>query len=337
MSRILVTGGAGFIGSQLGAALDRDGHEVILVDDMSDGHEDNLVVEGRRAGHFHLLDVRRPELAPLLDGVETVFQFAGPSSRPKCQSQPAYAYDNNVGGVANVLELSRRAGVRRVIFSSTSAVYENTKTTPFREDAEIAPDLIYAMTKQAAERLCAGVARTCGLDVIVARFFNVYGEHQDFHRVNPPFVSYLAREALHGRAPLLFNPSPAARDYVNVADVIDCLKLMRVAPKRYAGEAFNICSGQGWSVPQIVALYAQAIGRPIDPVYGDPGAFWDRFPALFEGPLPLERARIAAEVFKHSIGDPAKTRAEFGFEPRVSMEEGLRRLHVFAQAQAQAA
>lgn len=327
MSRILITGGAGFIGSQLGHALDRAGHEVWLIDNMSDGHEDNLTIAGERFGRFVKADVRSPEMAGLLAGVDTVFHFAATSSLPKCQSDPAAAYDNNVTGVLNMLELSRRAGVRRFVFSSTSAVYENTKQTPFSEAAPLAPDLVYAMTKQAAEQACRGFAQTCGMDVVIVRFFNIFGEHQDIHRPMPPFVSYLAREVFLGRRPVLFNASAIRRDYVYVSDVIDCLTRILQAAAVHRGEVFNICTGTGASVPEIVEMFAQISGREIRPDYADPQAFWDKFPALFTGAHPLSRARIEAEVFKESIGDPRKTEQAFGFRATVSMQAGLQRFH----------
>ena len=330
MSRILVTGGAGFIGSQFGHVLDGEGHEVVLVDNMSDGHLDNLVIGGKRFGRFVELDVRAPAMAQMMSGVDTVLHFAGTSSLPKCQANPGEAYDNNVTGVVKLLELARREGVRRFIFASTSAVYENTRESPFREDAEVAPDLVYALTKQAAERACIGFAQTCGMDIAIVRFFNVYGEHQDIHRKMPPFVSYLAREVFFGRRPLLYNASEVRRDYVYVGDVIACLKKLMSSGEHFSGEIFNICSGVGASVPEIVAIYASICGKPIDPDYADPAKFWDKFPELAEGVNALRRSRIEAEVFKQSIGDPRKAEKVLGFKAAMPLDQGLRRFYAYS-------
>lgn len=331
--KVLITGGAGFIGSQLGHALHNAGHKVTLVDDMSDGNEDNLMIDGQRFGEFVLLDVRGPGMEDIMSGHDVVFHFAGTSSLPKCQANPGAAYDNNVTATMKLLELARRQEVRRFIFSSTSAVYENTKETPFSEDAALSPDLVYANTKLAAERACQGLAATTGLDVAVMRFFNVYGEHQDIHRTNPPFLSYLSREVMRDRQPQLFNQTDAARDYVYVGDVIDMLQRVMSSEKHHSGDVYNVCSGSGHSVPDLVALFSRVTGRSIDPDYQDPTQFWDKFPEIFDGAFPLYRERIKNEVWKHSIGDPSKAEADFGFRAGTRLEDGLARLWAHAQTQ----
>jgi UDP-glucose 4-epimerase len=135
----------------------------------------------------------------------------------------------NVAGVGNVLEAARRACVRRVIFSSTSAVYEKTQSERFSESDEIRPDLIYACTKAAAEQLCDAFAVNYGMDIGICRFFNVYGPHQDVTRTSPPFTSYVARELVMNRSPKLFNNSDARRDYVHSDDVVELLTRMMLA------------------------------------------------------------------------------------------------------------
>jgi len=331
--KVLITGGAGFIGSQLGHALHCAGHAVTLVDDMSDGHEDNLTINGETFGDFVFLDVRDPKMAEVMADHDVVFHFAGTSSLPKCQANPGAAYDNNVTATVKLLELARKQGIRRFIFSSTSAVYENTKETPFSEDAALSPDLVYASTKLAAERACQGFAATTGLDAAIMRFFNVYGEHQDIHRTNPPFLSYLSREVVRDRRPVLFNQTDAARDYVYVGDVIDMLRHVMTSETSQKGEVYNVCSGTGHSVPQLVALFSQVTGRQIEPDYQDPTRFWDKFPEIFEGSFPLSRERVKSEVWKHSIGDPSKAEAAFGFRAGASLEDGLARLWEHAQTQ----
>lgn len=178
--KVLITGGAGFIGSQLGYALLKQGYEVTLLDNMMFGHLDNLVIEGKLFGNFVCKDIRDDDLAKYFQGVDTVFHLAGVAALPVCQSKPQFAYDVNVSGTGNVLEYARQAGVRRVVFSSTSAVYELTKNDIQAEDEQPTPNLVYSMTKHAAEELCKSYSQNYGVDIIVTRFFNVYGPHQDF-------------------------------------------------------------------------------------------------------------------------------------------------------------
>ena len=239
--KILITGGAGFIGSQLYSFLKNQGSEVKLLDNMSDGYYDNVTFDGKVTNDLIEEDIRNIDYS-IFNGIDVVIHLAGISALPKCQINPYLAYDNNLSGYANVLEGCRRSSsVRRIIFSSTSAVYENNKEIPFREDTKINPDLIYSCTKQSGEIISKSFSNLYGLDIIVARFFNVYGEHQDIHREMPPFMSYLAKEIYYRRKPVIYNQSEAKRDYIHVSDVIQCLNKMIYSKKKYNAEIFNIC------------------------------------------------------------------------------------------------
>jgi len=329
--KVLITGGAGFVGSQLGQHLHRRGDEVVLLDNMSFGHLDNLVMDGRPFGRFVCADVRGEDLEQYLAGVEVVVHLAGIAALPVCQQRPGEAYDVNTAAVGNVLEAARRAGVRRVLFSSTSAVYENNKSPAFDEAETVQPDLVYASTKAAAELVCDGFARNYGMDIVVCRFFNVYGPHQDVLRTSPPFTSYVARELVCGRTPHLFNQSDVRRDYVYVDDVVDLLVRMMEADGRFAAERFNICSGRGYSVPELYQMFRTASGTDIEPSYGDPERFWDAYPVLFQGNCPLSRERIVKEVYKEAIGKPDKARERFGWTAKVAIEDGIAAVYADAK------
>ena len=326
--KVLITGGAGFVGSQLGQRLAAEGHEVILLDDMSFGHLDNLLMNGRPFGRFVCRDIRDPRTNDLYAGVDCVFHLAGVAALPVCQADPREAYDVNVAGTGAVLEAARRAGVRRVVFSSTSAVYERTKSTPLREDDVIAPDLVYACTKQSAEVLCRAYAANYGLDVVVCRFFNVFGPHQDVLRVSPPFTSYVARELAHDRSPVLFNDrSDVLRDYVHVADVVELLMRVMRDEAQFAADVFNVCSGAGHSVPELYDAFRRVSGKSIDPTFRDPAEFWSRYPMLFDGPRPLSRERVIEEVYKSAIGSNAKARAAFAWRPELDLLGAVRSVY----------
>lgn len=329
--KILITGGAGFVGSQLGQELHRRGVEVTLLDDMSFGHLDNLIFAGETFGEFVVRDIRDPDFENVLEGVDTIFHFAGIAPLPVCQAQPMRAFDVNTGGTANVLECARRAGVRRVIFSSTSAVYECNDTLPHSVDDEVRPNLVYATTKVCAEKVCKGFADNYGMDIIVCRFFNVYGPHQDMKRKSPPFTSYVARELAAGRVPTLFNDSDARRDYVHSSDVTELLVRMWQSERAYGAEIFNVGSGDGYSVPFLYDEFKRISGRDIEPVFADPEGYWDAYPDLFLG-RPLSRGRIRKEVYKDSIADIEKTKAEFDWVPRIGIEEGLRSVYEYVAA-----
>jgi nucleoside-diphosphate-sugar epimerase len=329
--KVLITGGAGFVGSQLGQRLAADGHEVIVLDDMSFGHLDNLLLDGRPFGRFVCRDIRDARMDDLYEGVDCVFHFAGVAALPVCQADPREAYDVNVAGTGAVLEAARRAGVRRVVFSSTSAVYERTKTTPLREGDAIAPDLVYACTKQSAEVLCRAYAANYGLDVVVCRFFNVFGPHQDVLRVSPPFTSYVARELAHDRSPVLFNDrADVLRDYVHVADVVELLVRVMRDQANFAADVFNVCSGVGHSVPELYEAFRSVSGKAIDATFREPAEFWSRYPVLFDGPRPLSRQRVIEEVYKSAIGSNEKARSTFGWRPERDLLAGVHSVYADA-------
>ena len=321
--KVLITGGAGFVGSQVGKHLHQRGDEVVLLDNMSFGHIDNLLLDGRPFARFVCADVRDSDFIKHADGVDAVIHLAGIAALPVCQQQPMEAYAVNTGAVANVLEASRRASVRRVVFSSTSAVYENTKAERLSEDDPIAPDLVYASTKAAAEQACESFSVNYGMDIVTCRFFNVYGPHQDVLRTSPPFTSYVARELVMGRAPRLFNQTDARRDYIHVDDVVELLVRMLESDETFRGDRFNVCSGRGHSVPELYEHFRAISGKEIEPVYGDPEQFWDAYPALFEGSHPLSRERIRKEVFKDAIGNPDKAQERFDWSATKDIREGL--------------
>ena len=152
--KILITGGAGFIGSQLGYSLYQKGHDVILLDNMSYGNKDNLEIEGKTFGTFIEDDIRNKTLFDYTKDVDYIYHFAGIAPLPDCQENPKEAIDNNVSGTANVLEAARINGVKRVIFASTSAVYENHTNYPAKESDDVHPDLIYSICKRQCELLC---------------------------------------------------------------------------------------------------------------------------------------------------------------------------------------
>ena len=167
MAKILITGGAGFLGSQLGYQLHTQGHQVILLDNMSYGRLDNLLINGEFFGEFYGADIRSKKVFEIMNDVDYVFHFAGIAPLPDCQSNPYDAIDTNVAGTVNILDAARFNGVKRVIFSSTSAIYEDNTSFPCTEDDEVSPYLVYPSSKLQSEMLCKSYAKTYGLDVVI--------------------------------------------------------------------------------------------------------------------------------------------------------------------------
>ena len=194
--KVVITGGAGFCGSNLGYMLHNKGYDVLLLDDLSFGHQDNLKVDGKTFGTFKKIDIRTPDLKKYFQGASYVFHLAAISTLPICQSEPGNSIDVNVTGTVNVLEATRMTNVKRVIFASTAGVYENNKKFPCHENDSTDPYLTYTLTKSFCEKLCKSYSKLYGIETCITRYNNVYGPNQDIKRKSPPFVAYLIRELL---------------------------------------------------------------------------------------------------------------------------------------------
>ena len=327
--KVVITGGAGFIGSQLGYKLYKEGYEVTLIDDMSFGYAENLKINGESFGNFTKSDIRSQSIGPLLHNVDCVFHLAAISALPVCQSKPGEAISINVSGTANMLELARRAGVRRFVFASTSAIYENNTNFPCKEDDAVAPSLIYSISKLNGEALCKSFGDLYGMEIAITRYYNVYGPNQDIKRKSPPFVGYVIRELLAERAPLLHSNGKQKRDYVYIDDV-NQLNILCMNHPKAAGEIFNVASGQAYSVNQIYKIIASQLTSSIQPTFRESTLFWDKYPTLFNGKFPLDGERISKEVDKFTLGSTLKTKSLLGWMTNVTIEKGLANTIEFA-------
>lgn len=323
MTKYVITGGAGFIGSLLGLELADEGHEVVWIDDLSFGCQENMMHGDTIAAQFIKADVCETDMRRVFEGADAVFHFAAISALPVCQSQPGRAFDVNVGGTAKVLEACRQVGVPKIVFASTSAIYENNKNFPCREDDDVSPTLVYAQTKLAAERLCRAFVDVYGMNISMTRYYNVYGPHQDVRRKSPPFTAYVIRELLAGRRPVLHSDGKQSRDYVHVEDVNRLNRLCTSHPAA-KGQVFNVASGQSYSVEALYNHIARTIGTDLKPEYRPARAFWDAYPELYNAPFPLSRDRLEAEVNKFSLGSTEKASTLIGWRAEIGIEEGLR-------------
>jgi len=322
--KILVTGGAGFVGSQVSWYFKQLGHEMYLIDNMSYGNLDNLTVDGHEVGHYFIeSDVRDGDLHEYCEGIDVVIHLAGVAPLPDCQMDPMEAYDNNVVGTLNVLEACRQENVKKVIFASTSAIYENCTEVPFVEtDIGSGPDLVYSMSKHACEKICAGFVRNYGMDITMVRFFNVYGPHQDFRRKQPPLMGYIVKCLMNDEKPTFYSDGHQSRDYIYIDDLSRLIHTI-IDSDNTAGEIINACTGKAYSVREIYDMYQKEFEKQIVPSFDDSTKFWDKYPPLFDGEYPLDKARLIKEVNKHSLGSYQLAYDMLGWQPKVSMEQGI--------------
>ncbi|MGH7574986.1 MAG: NAD-dependent epimerase/dehydratase family protein [Longimicrobiales bacterium] len=296
MLRVVVTGVAGFIGSHLADRLLAEGHTVVGIDDLSQG-----VFEQVPSGvEFHRADIRSSDVAAHFEGAAAVFHLAAKNCISDCQHDPVTTMAVNVTGTANVLEAAARAGVQRVVYAESSALYEGVTRFPTPED-EIAPESIYAASKAASREVARAYARWRGLRLTALRYFCVYGPRQDHRRTVAPVMAAFIRSLLGGRRPTIYGTGEKRRDFVYVDDVND-FHMRCLTDVRTYGATYNLGSGVDCSVRGIFDEIRSLLGSDLEPEY-----------AL---ELPGEAERTCADI--------GRARA-LGWEPTVSLREGLRR------------
>jgi UDP-glucose 4-epimerase len=262
--RVVVTGGAGFIGSNLVARLVGLEAVVTVLDDLSSGYAVNL--EPYPSVRFVNGDVRDPEsVAPVIVGADTVFHLAASVGNKRSLDNPVEDAEINVLGTIRVLEAARRAGVRKVVVSSSAGIFGELKTLPIREDHVVEPDSPYGCSKLCEEKLALAYARLYGLEAVCLRYFNVFGPNQRFDaygNVIPIFVFQLLR----GETLTVFGDGEQTRDFVHVSDVVQANLL--AADSRGISGAFNIGSGTRVTINRLVELIAEAAGTQPDVRHG---------------------------------------------------------------------
>ncbi len=322
--KILITGGAGFIGSEFGKFMLQQGADVILLDNLEYGYRDNFEDNEILKNNFIKADIRDKNFAKYLQGVDVLYHFAGISALPECEANPYKAFDVNVSGVANVLDACRSSNVKKIIFASTSAVYENNDSNKCHKETDmVSPNLIYATSKYCAEQICKSYAQNYDMDIVICRFFNVFGPHQDFKRKYPPFTSYIIKEALSDNVPTIYNTQDCKRDYIYVQDLLQYLYKMALSDQKYQAEIFNLATSNAYSAMDIAQTVYKILGKDFIYNEGDSNAFWDKYTNLFNKNYNLRRDRIKKEVFKNCLGDGTKVAKEFDYVAKTNLSDGL--------------
>lgn len=326
--KILITGAAGFIGSQLSYKLWQEGHSIILLDNFSYGKEDNLIFTDKDfRAEIIKADIRdKNKMEEIIrdNKFDCIFHIAGIAPLPDCQINPQEAIDVNVIGTVTILENSRKYGVKKVVFASTSAIYENDKVFPSVESKFELPILIYPNTKYCAERFCESYCKTYGMNISALRFANVYGPHIDCLRKQPPFVGYMIRELFYDRVPTFYSAGDNGRDYIYIDDLMDLAIL--VAKGDYKGfEVINVTSNKSYSVKDLYEIASGIMDKNIEPNFDNPDKYWSKYPGLYDGFFFIDPDILKREVNKKTLCDNNFAKTRYNWEPKIKIDEGLRR------------
>lgn len=326
MAKILITGAAGFIGSQLAYRLWKNKDEVILIDNFSYGKEDNLIFDDCDFRDSIIkMDIRDKEsIAHLFEenNFDIVYHIAAITPLPDCQTNPQEALDVNVTGTINILENARIYGARKVIFASTSAVYENDTEFPSVEGNNTAPSLIYPSTKYTCEQFCKAYAEVYGMNIVCLRFANVYGPHIDCLRKQPPVAAYIIRELYYDRIPQLHSTGEQQRDFIYVEDLIELALAVQ------DGEGFdvvNVSSNETHSINEMFKIIAEIMGKEgVCPQYHKSAHFWAHYPNLYTGKFTISEKALANEVNKYTLLSNEHAKEKYNWSPKVSFYDGLK-------------
>ncbi|HTX59254.1 MAG TPA: NAD-dependent epimerase/dehydratase family protein [Verrucomicrobiae bacterium] len=294
--RIGITGVAGFIGSNLADRLLAEGYEVAGYDNLAYGVREQ-VPDGVA---FHRVDVRGREIYELFRGVDVLFHLAAKNCIADCQEDPLETSDVNVTGTVNVFEAARRAGVGKIVYAESSALYEGSTVLPTPE-SEVAPQSFYAVSKLAGMAFAQAYRRFFGLRTTALRYFCVYGPRQDYRRTIPPVMSAFIIKLLRGERPTIYGSGEKRRDFVYVDDVND-FHLQCIGDERTDGGVYNLGSGVNYGIREIYDEIAALLGSSIAPEY---------------------RPDLPGEA-QANLADISAARA-LGWAPRVGLREGLRR------------
>ncbi len=302
--RYLVTGGAGFIGSTICHRLVAGGHAVVVLDNFSTGNRERLAAI-RDAVTLIEGDIRdRSAVDRAVRGVDVVFHEAALPSVARSVEDPVTSNDVNVSGSLTVLEASRRAGVKRLVYAASSSAYGDTPTLPKREDMKPSPRSPYAVGKLTAEYYAENYFRLFGLETVSLRYFNVFGPRQDpkshYAAVIPRFIT----AALTGAPATIYGDGLQSRDFTFVENVVDANLLASTAPGA-PGRVFNVACGQRYTLLELLGMIAKALGRtaPVPPIHE-----------------PERKGDV-----RHSLADIGAARETLRYEPNVDVPEGLRR------------
>jgi UDP-glucose 4-epimerase len=304
MTRYLITGIAGFIGSTLARALVEQGHEVRGIDNLSTGTLDNLA-DIRRSISFEQIDLQDVAgMRSACEGVDFVLHQGALASVPRSVKDPVGSHESNINGTLNLLIAARDAKVKRIVYAASSSAYGDQPTQPKQEDMPPLPLSPYAVQKLTCEYYIQSFHRAYGLEGVCLRYFNIFGPRQAADSPYSGVIAQFTYKMMAGEAPTIFGDGLTSRDFNYVDNAVSANLLACQAPSSVAtGRVFNIGTGKSHTLNQVYAAIAGQLGFSGKPIYGPPR----------EGDI------------KHSLANIDRAVKELGYQPKLQFHDGLRK------------
>ncbi|GBR77508.1 UDP-N-acetylglucosamine 4-epimerase [Candidatus Termititenax dinenymphae] len=301
MAKFLVTGGAGFIGSNMVKALLQNGDNVRVMDNLSTGHLKNIEpvlnkIDFQQTDLTSLADCRKA-----VDGIDYILHHGAIPSVPRSVDDPVKTNGANIDGTLNLLIAARDAKIKRLIYAASSSAYGDSPVMPKVETMEIRPKSPYAIQKLVGELYCQNFSKLYGLETVCLRYFNVFGPNQDPNSVYSAVIPLFIKAITQDKAPTIFGDGLTSRDFTYVDNNVQANILACTAPKAAVGEVINIACGYEISLNQLAEKINKYFSKNIQPKY---------------------EAERTGDV-KHSLADISKAEKLLGYKPLISFDEGL--------------
>ena len=261
--KVLITGVAGFIGSNLAQALIKENINIIGIDNLSYGVLDQIP----KGVDFYQEDIRDKDISSLFNGVDYVFHLAAKNSLIDCENNPKETADININGTKNIFNISSKNNTKKVIYAESSAVYEGSKILPSKED-NVCPESIYAKSKMETNFIAKEYLKSKGLVTTGLRYFNVYGPRQDYRRTIPPVFSAFIIKLLKEEQPTIYGDGSKKRDFIYVDDV-NRFHLLCMNNARTNNQVFNVGSGENYSIKYIYERIKFLLQSNINPKFAE--------------------------------------------------------------------
>jgi nucleoside-diphosphate-sugar epimerase len=302
MMNVLVTGGAGFIGSHIVEGMVKRGIRTRVLDDFSTGSRENL--EGIEGIEVIEADIRDYDaLRTAMDGIEIVFHHAALASVSASVKDPVRSNSVNLDGTVKVLSAAKDAGVKKVVYAGSSSAYGDTPAQPKVESMREQPISPYAVNKTAGEKYCNVFSRIYGLETVVLRYFNVFGPRQDPLSHYSGVISLFIQKLLDGQRPIIYGDGEQTRDFVYVGNVV-MANIFASVSRIGGGEVFNVATGEKVTINRLLEIIMELLE--------------------IENVKPIYREHRKGDL-KHSLADIGKAQQAFGYWPVIGLREGLKK------------